>query len=191
MKKVSIFVSLVILTFLSCKESVKPLDKEFYAKEGKKVVKATFKKMGGEVEAKMKKGGVKETVPFCNKEASKLISSMQEKFNVSIKRTSLKLRNEDNTPTAGEQKVLEKFAAIVEKGEKLKPIVEQDQAGKIHFYAPIKLKKKCLTCHGQVGSSMEQASDSIIKKLYPNDKATGYKEGDFRGMWNVTFDPKK
>jgi len=191
MKKLSILISLVVLTFFSCKESVKPLDKEFYAKEGKKAIQATFKEMGGKVEENMKKGGVKEAVPFCNKEASKITASMEEKFNISIKRTSLKLRNEDNTPTADEEKVLANFAELMKKGEKLKPIVEMDQEGKVHFYAPIKLKKKCLTCHGHIGTSMEKESDSIIKTLYPNDKATGYKEGDFRGMWNVTFNPKK
>jgi len=30
-------------------------------------------------------------------------------------------------------------------------------------------------------------TDSIIKKLYPFDIATGYSEGDLRGIWSITF----
>jgi hypothetical protein len=31
---------------------------------------------------------------------------------------------------------------------------------------------------------------TAIRKLYPEDRATGYKTGDLRGAWAVTFDPK-
>jgi len=30
-------------------------------------------------------------------------------------------------------------------------------------------------------------TDSILKSYYPEDQATGFKEGELRGMWKITF----
>jgi hypothetical protein len=59
--------------------------------------------------------------------------------------------------------------------------------GDRHFYAPIIVQKKCLTCHGEVGVDVTKKSDSIIESYYPKDLATGFKEGDLRGIWSITF----
>jgi hypothetical protein len=187
-----LFIVIIVLTVLSsCNQEVKPIDKSGYTKKGKIIAQATFKKMGGEVVKNMKKGGVETAVLFCNKEASKLTAEMEQKYEVSIRRTSLKLRNTDNAPTDEEKAIIKKYNELKAHGEELKPIVESGKTEQIHFYAPIKIKKKCLSCHGQIGVSMEQKSDSIIKILYPSDKAIGYKEGDLRGIWSITFKSKK
>jgi hypothetical protein len=36
----------------------------------------------------------------------------------------------------------------------------------------------CLTCHGSVGSDVAAA----LRERYPDDRATGYALGDFRGI---------
>jgi hypothetical protein len=38
----------------------------------------------------------------------------------------------------------------------------------------------CLTCHG---TEVKPEVLTKIKELYPNDKATGYQEGDIRGAF--------
>jgi hypothetical protein len=45
----------------------------------------------------------------------------------------------------------------------------------------------CLQCHGQPGTDINEATMAQIKNLYPEDHATGYKLGDVRGLWKVTF----
>ena len=65
--------------------------------------------------------------------------------------------------------------------------VEIDKSGNPHFYAPILLQQKCLTCHGIIGEDITFKTDSIIKSIYQNDVATGFKEGDLRGIWSITF----
>ena len=152
--------------------------------KGKEIGGATVKKLGGNLMKHMKKGGPKAAIPFCNSNASPLTKEIASKYNVSIKRTSHKLRNEGNKPNTDEMKILTSYLAQIKKGEKLKPIVEKDTNGKIHFYAPMKLDKKCLACHGDIKNT---PTDSIIKSLYPNDKAIGFKPGDFRGILSVTF----
>ena len=45
----------------------------------------------------------------------------------------------------------------------------------------------CLKCHGRVGHEIANETYAVISKLYPEDKATNYRLGDFRGAWKVRF----
>lgn len=190
MKNFIVLLSLTMFLFSSCKNGLSDKEKQNFTQKGKEIAQVTFKKLGGEVKAKMKEGGVAKAVPYCNAHANNLTEEIANKFNVSIKRTSEKLRNTDNKPTTEEQAFLESFKELLAQGSKPKPVVEKDQNGKPHFYAPIIVKKKCLACHGVLEETLKKESDSIIKHLYPKDKATGYKEGDLRGIWSIAFDEK-
>jgi len=182
-------IGLIAITLLfSCSQSSLS-DKEIkeYTLKGKEIGQATVKKLGSNLMKHMKEGGPKQAIPFCNTAANPLTEEVAKKYNVSIKRTSLKIRNEENSPNAKEEEILNQYLVSLSKGEKLKPIVSKDKAGKVHFYAPMKLEAKCLACHGTVGKEVTIKTDSIIKSLYPNDKATGFKVGDLRGIVNITF----
>jgi len=186
MNKITLLlVALVILS--SCSKSLSKKEVELYTIQGKEIAQATAKKLGGTMIEKMKDGGVKEAVPFCNTKAIPFTDEMSEKFDVSIKRTSHLLRNTDNKPNAEEIIVINNYRDLVTKGKGLKPVVELDKDGNPHFYAPIIIQKKCLTCHGEVGEDVTKLSDSIIESYYPKDLATGFKEGDLRGIWSITF----
>ena len=180
-----ILVALVVLS--SCSKSLSKKEVEQYTIQGKEIAQATAKKLGGTMVEKMKDGGVKDAVPFCNTKAIPLTDEMSEKFNVSIKRTSHLLRNEDNKPNDEEVLVINNYKDLMSKGKGLKPVVELDNDGNPHFYAPIIIQKKCLTCHGEIGVDVTKKSDSIIESYYPKDLATGFKEGDLRGIWSITF----
>ena len=180
-----LFSALFILS--SCSKSLSKKEVEKYTIQGKEIAQATAKKLGGTLVEKMKDGGVKDAVPFCNTKAIPLTEEMSNKFNVDIKRTSHLLRNENNKPNDEEILVINNYKDLMAKGKGLKPVVELDNDGKPHFYAPIILQKKCLTCHGEVGVNVTKKSDSIIESYYPKDLATGFKEGDLRGIWSITF----
>ncbi len=180
-----LFVALFILS--SCSTSLSKKEVEKYTIQGKEIAQATAKKLGGTLVEKMKDGGVKEAVPFCNTKAIPLTEEMAKKFNVSIKRTSHLLRNENNKANDKEALVINNYRDLLTKGKGLKPVVELDNDGNPHFYAPIILQKKCLACHGEVGINVTKKSDSIIESYYPKDLATGFKEGDLRGIWSITF----
>jgi len=179
------FISVFITSCNSDKLSKK--EKQTYIAKGKEIGKATVKKLGSNLMKHMKEGGPQQAIPFCNIKASTLTKEMADKYHVSIKRTSHKIRNKKNTPTEAENAIIKQYLASVTKEEKLKPIVKKDASGKVHFYAPIKLEGKCLACHGTVEKQVSLKTDSILKVLYPNDKATGFKIGDFRGIVNITF----
>ncbi|MCK5638203.1 MAG: DUF3365 domain-containing protein [Flavobacteriaceae bacterium] len=180
-----LFISIAVLS--SCSKSLSKKEVEQYTIKGKEIAQTTAKKLGGTLVEKMKDGGVKEAVPFCNSEALPLTEEMGVKFNVSIKRTSNLLRNETNKPNDEEVLILNNYSKLFAENKPMKPVVELDNSGNPHFYAPIILQKKCLTCHGEIGVDVTKKSDSIIESLYPKDLAKGYKEGDLRGIWSITF----
>ncbi len=50
-----------------------------------------------------------------------------------------------------------------------------------------------LEVHGQGHTSNDILPEhvALIKELYPNDQATGYKVNQLRGMWSVVFNKKE
>jgi hypothetical protein len=186
MKRLTILI-LTLTLFTACSESLSKKDIEQYTIKGKDIAMATQKKLGGTLVEKMKDGGVKDAVPFCNSKAIPLTKEMSEKFNVTIKRTSHRLRNLDNKPTDREVLIIEDYSNQLKKRKSLEPVVELDKDGKPHFYAPIIIQKKCLACHGEIGVDVTKKSDSIIESYYPKDLATGFKEKELRGIWSITF----
>ncbi len=188
MKKIISLLSIITILFSSCQKDLTDKEKEEYISKGKEIAQTTVKKLGSNLMKHMKEGGPQQAIPFCNATANPLTEEMAKKYSVSIKRTSLKIRNEENKPNEAEETILKQYLASISNNEELKPIVSKDKAGKVHFYAPIKLEAKCLACHGTIGKEVTVKTDSILKALYPNDKATGFKIGDLRGIVNITFE---
>ena len=181
------FLFLIILFIYSCSNSLTKKEVQQYTNQGKEIAQTTAKKLGGTVEKKMNEGGVVEAIPFCNTMSYPLTEQMSKQYNVTIKRTSLKLRNDKNLPNKEEIKIMNIYSDLSKEGNPMKPIVELDKSGSPHFYAPIILQKKCLNCHGSVGKDVLVETDSIIKSHYETDLAMGFKEGDLRGIWSITF----
>jgi len=178
---------LFLILFVSCKESLPTKEIEIYSIKGTEIAQATFKSLSGNLMEQISQGGPAQAVPFCNLNAVSITDALSNQYDVQIRRTSNKLRSCDNEPTDRELDIILKYEALVLNNEKLKPVVELDESGKKHFYAPIKMAANCLTCHGIVNETMTVKTDSIIKELYPFDIATGYKKEELRGIWSITF----
>lgn len=99
-----------------------------------------------------------------------------------IGRTSLKYRNPANQPTAWMRPILEDYAA----GRRHGPQLVKTDSKAMAYTAPIHVQGLCLTCHG---SSIPKSVQSQLDKYYPNDRATGYQAGEFRGMFWVRLQP--
>ena len=63
--------------------------------------------------------------------------------------------------------------------------------GKMVGYYPIVTNAMCLQCHGNKDTDITSATYEKIKKLYPSDKATGYRENEVRGLWVVEMEKDK
>ena len=177
----------LLLSIMACNTSISMKEKQEYLKKGKQITQATFKELSGNLMQQMKLGGPSQAVPFCNVQALPITNQISKKFDVTIKRTSNKLRNPKNSPNKREAEIIKQYQILLEKDKELLPIVEVGSDNMKHYYAPIKLNTKCLACHGELREKLSVKTDSLIKSLYPNDMAINYKKGDFRGIWSIEF----
>ena len=166
-------------------------DLEPYAVKARAAVKA----MGGALQTKLKEAlaadGPIAAVQVCKTVAPEIAKEQSKAAGMTIRRTALKVRNPDNAPDALERKVLEDFAARLAAGadaNTLEHIEEVTGDGKTtvrYFKAIPTAAAPCLVCHG---SAVSGELKETIDKLYPNDQATGFKEGDLRGAFSVTME---
>ena len=80
------------------------------------------------------------------------------------------------------------FATDLEKKQPPKPQIVKNPDTSTTLFAPIVISNPlCLQCHGAPDQDIAPATLTAIRKLYPDDKATGYKAGELRGLWSITF----
>jgi hypothetical protein len=133
-------------------------------------------------------GGWQKAIEVCRKKGPELTGMLSDE-NTTMHRTALKVRNPANAPNELEKSELSFYEKIFEAGDSLKPKLVVDHSGTVHYFKPIKILPLCLNCHGVEGENIAPATLAILKKEYPNDQATGYKIGDLRGLWHITFNP--
>lgn len=162
-------------------------ESQAYTLKGQEIAQQTFKALSGNLKKAMGEGGVVNAVKFCNVQESIIVDSLSKHYDVSIKRTSHKLRNEKNKPNASEQEMIDYYLNASKTTEDLFPEVKRNTDNTVSFYAPIHLQPLCVTCHGTVGKQVAEADYKSILALYPNDKAVDFNIDDFRGIWSITF----
>lgn len=58
----------------------------------------------------------------------------------------------------------------------------------IAYYKPILIASPlCLKCHGIAGETLDMEAQRVIRERYPQDAATGYALGEFRGLWSIRW----
>lgn len=147
----------------------------------------TKKVLGKNLMEAIQKKGTLEALAFCNIQAIPLTDSMSLKYDATIKRVSDKNRNPNNNANSEELKYIAQFKKDFAEKKEIKPVV-LEKGNKVKFYYPIDTNSMCLQCHG---IQIKPEVSTQILKLYPQDLAVGYYEGEVRGIWSITFDKKK
>ncbi len=124
----------------------------------------------------LEQGGPIAAIEVCSHEAEGLAEKVSKEHAVELGRTSHKLRNPRNAPRAWVEPFLKD--ANEKKAAAFEPVVV-DLGNKIGMLKPIGTAGFCLTCHG---ASIDETVRRKILEKYPADKATGFSEGDLRGV---------
>lgn len=155
---------------------------------GKGVAAETFSLLSSNLQTAMASGGVTNALPFCSLTASPLTASIADKHGVKLRRVTHKARVPKDKTNPEESAVLDRFRSSLESGVTPSPWVTNLQPGVVTFFAPIIITNAlCLKCHGQPGQDIAPDALAVIRKLYPQDEATGFKLGDLRGAWRIDF----
>lgn len=135
----------------------------------------------------MQEGGPIEAISVCQQVAPQIAEDISAETGWSVGRTSLKLRNPDNAPDAWERAVLEQFEERRAAGEPASDLayhetVQEDGEEVFRFMRAIPTGGACLACHGsELGGDIQHA----LERLYPEDQAVGFSEGDVRGAFTI------
>ena len=186
MKTISTLLFSFIL-LMGCLDSNKNDSSGKYLHKGQQISAAVFSVLSAELQNAMEDGGVENALGYCNLNALNLVDSLSKIHHAKIRRTSVKYRNPEDRPVENEMAVIDAYQKEMDEGKELVPKVVQEQNGSYHFYALIFINDLCLKCHGKIGAELTQENADLIKKYYPNDLATGYSVGDFRGIWSIEF----
>lgn len=135
--------------------------------------------------AAIREGGFDHAISFCSEEALEITKEASDN-DVSIKRTSLKWRNHENKPDSLEIKAIEEFTSRENRPNFHIQRFTYNGVDKYRYYQPIMVAQACTNCHGERDSLSEEIR-TVLDSIYPDDKATGYKEGDFRGVLRIEF----
>lgn len=140
------------------------------------------------LQAAIKEGGLTNGIGVCNTVAPEIAASNSDE-EWTISRTSLKVRNPENAPTGWqEMQLLAMDKQPVKNGKPVEIWQVSEAAGQpaFQYMSAIPTQKLCLGCHGK---SIDPDVKARLEELYPNDKATGFSEGDLRGAFVVTYQP--
>jgi hypothetical protein len=131
-----------------------------------------------------------EAFEACASIAQPLTADVEEKLprGVKIKRTSFKYRNPENAPDKEETAALRYFEQNFREDGKLPAnyIQRIEEKGKYRYYEPLTVSELCLKCHGNKAGFDPEVRQSLDEN-YPDDRATGYELGDFRGLIRVSI----
>ncbi len=157
-------------------------------KAGKEASRLLLKTLGGNMKKRMKAGGPADALSFCSMKAAELTAEVDGRLGekVSVKRITLKPRNPANMAEGDEKEILEALENLKRNSVVLPKYLLQKTESGYKYYKPLLINKKvCLKCHGR---NIAPALQAEIKKIYPTDKATGYRMGDLRGAVVVTIE---
>jgi hypothetical protein len=134
----------------------------------------------------MKAGGPVQGVKVCS-EVAPAYAAKHSVDGLTVRRVSEKFRNPADRPDAYEVAKLKELAVAHGKGELPAETFEwvgEGAARALRYLKPITIGGPCLSCHGDP-AAMKPDVAAMIRERYPEDRAVGYKDGDFRGAVSV------
>lgn len=169
---------------LSRSEQDKVLD------HGASLADAAFAALSSTLQQAMAEGGPEHAVDFCNKTAWSLLDSLSVVQGARIRRTSDRPRSLANSPDQHERERLDEVLKHLEAGmgAAYLPAEALVLGDSIAYYKPILIASPlCLKCHGKAGETLDGDALRVIRERYPQDAATGYALGEFRGLWSIRW----
>ena len=133
-------------------------------------------------------GGPVNALGVCNTAAPSIAAEKSAAAQMTVGRTSLKLRQPENAPDDWELQQLRNFEARKAAGESPAAIevgefVEKDGKPVFRYMKAIPTAPLCLNCHS---AQLAPEVAAKLQALYPEDRATGFALGDLRGAFTIT-----
>lgn len=138
-----------------------------------------------QLQAAMQQGGPVHAINVCAEEAPRIARQLSDSSGWQVKRVSLKARNSGTAvPDSWEREILQQFdqrQATGELPQQLSAAAVVD--GRFRYMKAQGVEPLCLTCHGE---TLDPQVRAALQQRYPDDRATGYREGQIRGAFSLS-----
>lgn len=180
---------LLVLTLVACekREPVSHIPREEAVKLALEAAQDAFAQLSGELAKAIETGGPVAAIPICSEKAQPLVAEVASRRQLGLRRLSDRPRNPQQQASGTDLATIEAFRTAIQNGTAPEPAVEEMPDGSTLVRLPIIVSQPlCLQCHG-TDSDIAAETRAAIRKLYPDDQATGYQLNDLRGIWQVTL----
>lgn len=157
--------------------------------DAKKLSAEFVQKLGGTLKQQLESSGTESALSVC-KDVAPAMSAQYSNDNRIVKRVSLKPRNNTiGVADEWEANQLKQFDMAATSGKPAAEIethaVTDEKDGRwFRYMKAIPTQPMCLQCHGGT-DDIKPTVQTLLKQLYPNDLAVGYKVGEIRGAISV------
>lgn len=148
-------------------------------KEAQAALAPLKQQLMGALKAALDEGGPVKAIDVCQLKAPE-IAATASGAKVKVGRTSHKLRSAKNAPREWMKPLLDEYAKGPKAPGSFKTVALPE--GGLGYVEPIYVQAMCLRCHG---AELSPEVASALEARYPDDRATGFHEGDFRGLFWV------
>ncbi|MFA6178401.1 MAG: DUF3365 domain-containing protein [Candidatus Methylopumilus sp.] len=155
----------------------------------KKLSGEFVQKLGGTLKQQLESSGTESALSVC-KDIAPAMSAQYSNDTRLVKRVSLRPRN-GNIGVADDWETtqLKKFDQAVASGKpasemEVNAITNEKDGRWFRYMKAIPTQPMCLQCHGGA-DDIKPNVQALLKQLYPNDLAVGYKVGEIRGAISV------
>jgi hypothetical protein len=143
-------------------------------------------RLRGELRAAMTADGAAAAVDFCHDQAPRIADEVMAEHGVRLGRVAVpgRHRNPGHVAEGWQADVLGSFQSAVDRGgpPEAQLAVMRDALPadvELRMARGIRVEAACLMCHG---ASIAPEIAARIEQNYPDDHATGFREGDLRGL---------
>lgn len=135
-------------------------------------------RLSARLQEELKKGGPAQALSVCRDEAQALTAETARAQGIRVGRSSHRLRNPGNAAPPWAEKWVRAGAS---KKAALAEAVVVDLGDRVGVLRPLPTAAVCTQCHG-AAERLSPEVKAFLAISYPQDRATGFEEGDLRGF---------
>jgi hypothetical protein len=166
------------------------LPREEAVRQAREAAQDAFTRLSGELAKAIADGGPVAAIPVCSDKAGSLVADVASGRKVGMVRLSDRPRNPEQVAGGADLAAIESFRGTIQRGDLPHPVTDELEDGSTVVRLPITVNQPlCLQCHGSESDIAPDTRKAILA-VYPDDKATGYKLNDLRGIWRIGVSPQ-
>lgn len=133
-----------------------------------------FQRLSARLIEVLGEAGPSRAIVVCKSDAPRLAAEVGEEYGVTISRTSHRLRNPQNSAPPWAQHAVDQQVT--------EPSYFALDDAHLGVLLPIRMMPACVLCHGPKDEIVPEVRAALVSH-YPEDQATGFREGDLRGWF--------